>query len=97
MKALVILLIIGSLTWFGYSKFQGFHKRQRVVEATYVRPVNAASSKQKAGSGEFKCDGRTHCSQMTSCGEATYFLRNCPGTQLDGDNNGIPCERQWCN
>jgi hypothetical protein len=44
----------------------------------------------------YRCDGRTHCSQMTSCAEATFFLRNCPGTQMDGDGDGIPCERQWC-
>jgi hypothetical protein len=45
----------------------------------------------------FRCDGRTHCSQMTSCAEAKYFLANCPGAKMDGDRNGIPCERQWCN
>ena len=45
----------------------------------------------------FKCDGRTYCSQMTSCKEAKYFLNNCPGTQMDGDNDGIPCEQQLCS
>ena len=44
----------------------------------------------------YRCDGRTHCSQMTSCAEATYFLRNCPGTKMDGNNDGVPCEQQWC-
>jgi hypothetical protein len=33
---------------------------------------------------------------MKSCAEATYFLRNCPGTQMDGNNDGVPCEQQWC-
>ncbi|WP_296261889.1 excalibur calcium-binding domain-containing protein [Pseudomonas sp. UBA5706] len=46
--------------------------------------------------GSFKCDGRKYCSQMTSCAEAKYFLKYCPGTKMDGDHNGIPCERQWC-
>ena len=45
----------------------------------------------------FKCDGRVHCSQMNSCSEAKYFLRHCPGVKMDGDGNGIPCEKQWCN
>lgn len=45
----------------------------------------------------FGCDGRTHCSQMTSCAEATFFLRSCPGVEMDGDNDGIPCEQQWCS
>jgi hypothetical protein len=33
---------------------------------------------------------------MTSCAEATQFLKQCPGTQMDGDGDGEPCERQWC-
>lgn len=45
----------------------------------------------------FSCDGRKHCSQMTSCAEATYFTNNCPNTKMDGNNDGIPCEKQWCN
>ena len=43
------------------------------------------------------CDGRTYCSQMTSCKEATFFLNNCPDTKMDGDNDGVPCEQQWCH
>jgi len=45
----------------------------------------------------FQCDGRTRCSQMKSCAEATYFIENCPNTEMDGDNDGVPCERQWCD
>ena len=45
---------------------------------------------------QYRCDGRTRCSQMTSCDEAKFFLRTCPGTQMDGDSDGIPCEQQWC-
>ncbi len=44
----------------------------------------------------FTCDGRKHCSQMTSCAEATYFVQHCPNTKMDGNNDGIPCEQQWC-
>jgi hypothetical protein len=46
---------------------------------------------------KFKCDGRIYCSQMTSCEEATFFLKNCPGVKMDGDRDGVPCEKQWCN
>lgn len=53
-------------------------------------------STPKASNEQFRCDGRRRCSQMTSCAEATYFLRNCPNTKMDGNNDGIPCERQWC-
>jgi cold shock CspA family protein len=44
----------------------------------------------------YKCDGRTYCSQMTSCEEAKFFISHCPNTEMDGDNDGNPCESQWC-
>ena len=43
-----------------------------------------------------RCDGRTFCSQMTSCAEATWFLNHCPGVKMDGNRDGVPCEQQWC-
>lgn len=52
--------------------------------------------KKPSPSPQFRCDGRTHCSQMTSCAEATFFLRNCPNVKMDGDGDGVPCESQWC-
>jgi hypothetical protein len=45
---------------------------------------------------EFSCDGRTRCSQMRSCEEATWFINHCPGTKMDGDRDGVPCEEQHC-
>jgi len=59
-------------------------------------PGTGASSSAAVPSARFRCDGRTYCSQMTSCEEAKYFLANCPGVKMDGDKNGIPCEKQWC-
>ncbi len=44
----------------------------------------------------FTCDGRTRCTQMTSCEEATFFIENCPNTKMDGNKDGVPCESQWC-
>jgi len=32
---------------------------------------------------------------MGSYEEAKYFIKNCPNTKMDGDNDGIPCERQF--
>ena len=42
---------------------------------------------------EYTCDDRKHCSEMTSCEEAIFFVNNCPDTKMDGDNDGKPCER----
>ncbi len=47
-------------------------------------------------SSNFTCDGRTRCTQMTSCEEATFFIENCPNTKMDGNKDGVPCESQWC-
>lgn len=43
----------------------------------------------------FQCDGRQHCSEMRTYKEALFFLRNCPDTKMDGDGDGVPCERQF--
>ncbi|OEU66335.1 MAG: hypothetical protein BA863_10650 [Desulfovibrio sp. S3730MH75] len=45
----------------------------------------------------FSCRGKQHCSQMSSCKEARFYLLNCPNVKIDGDNDGYPCERQLCN
>lgn len=59
--------------------------------------LSGVSSHNAAPSGQYSCDGRTMCSQMTSCAESRYFIRHCPNTQMDGDGDGVPCESQWCN
>lgn len=70
----------------------------RLAEPPAAREVvPPAATTPAAPRQDFRCDGRTHCAQMTSCAEATYFLRNCPGVQMDGNHDGVPCERQWCH
>lgn len=58
-------------------------------------PVIVAAAAQADASGR-RCDGRRYCSQMSSCEEATWFVKNCPGAKMDGNNDGVPCEKQWC-
>ncbi len=41
-------------------------------------------------------DEQTEPPRLTSCAEANYFLRHCPGVKMDGNNDGVPCEQQWC-
>jgi endonuclease YncB( thermonuclease family) len=61
------------------------------------KPAAPAAAPAVATLGsKYRCDGRTYCSQMTSCEEATWFLKNCPGAKMDGNNDGVPCEKQWC-
>jgi hypothetical protein len=94
-KNILTILLIGVLAWQGYMKYQDKIKLANEQETTDSgEPIITSASKETES--PFTCDGRTHCSEMKSCEEATYFLRNCPGVQMDGDNDGVPCERQWC-
>ncbi|MDO4641147.1 MAG: cold shock domain-containing protein [Neisseria sp.] len=86
---------------------------ERMAAERQSYPLNQAPKQTPQGHGEkaakqsaftgtgksasFRCDGRTHCSQMTSCAEAKYFLANCPNVKMDGNHDGVPCERQWCH
>jgi hypothetical protein len=69
----------------------------RYIQTTTGKVKNVGGSVSTISSQSFKCDGRTHCSQMTSCAEATFFINHCPNTKMDGDNDGVPCEMQFCN
>lgn len=62
------------------------------AEPAYQNPV----TNTEVSKSIFKCDGRTRCTQMTSCEEAKFFITHCPNTKMDGDKDGIPCEDQWC-
>ena len=64
------------------------------VRGDWVDPAPVVTGQP---AGRFQCDGRQHCSQMKNCAEATYFIRNCPETKMDGDGDGIPCESQHCD
>jgi len=88
MRNLVTVVILVALGWYAYSQFQ----RRAHIESIEA-PVPSAPASAKSN---FKCGGRIYCSQMTSCAEATYFLQHCPGTKMDGNNDGVPCEKQWC-
>lgn len=59
------------------------------------KPVVAAPAAVTVAAAR-TCDGRKYCSEMISCEEATWFLKNCPGVKMDGNRDGVPCEKQWC-
>lgn len=100
MKNLLILIVICAAAWHFY--FKGSTQ----VESTHTKAIsefsNSDSIKTVSAAKEiakpkinYKCDGRQYCSQMTSYAEAKYFNLYCPNTKMDGDRDGIPCERQF--
>ena len=49
---------------------------------------------ESGGSGGFgACGSKRYCSEMSSCAEARYYLRQCGLSRLDGNNDGVPCEK----
>lgn len=71
-------------------------RSEKTTDAIKTNTGSSASSQQPiVTNAQFSCDGRIHCSQMRSYDEALFFLRNCPNTQMDGNGDGVPCERQF--
>jgi hypothetical protein len=101
MKKILLVVIFAALGWKAYEKYR--HNAGQIATAReHVLDVKADVSDapdidlKRSGQSAFACDGRTHCSQMKSCDEAKYFVENCPNVKMDGDNDGVPCETQWC-
>ncbi|KAB2962276.1 MAG: cold-shock protein [Zoogloea sp.] len=94
----ILLVLFGLLAYAAYSHFT----RQAPFPQSFSSPpVEHYAPSRPAGTlrtnvPAFKCDGRIYCAQMNSCAEATWFLRNCPGVRMDGNGDGVPCEKQWC-
>jgi hypothetical protein len=91
-RKLLLVVVLCAAGWTAFTRYQ--HSHGYSPEARDSEPALPAA--ELVSSSRFACDGRVYCSQMSSCEEATYFLQHCPGTKMDGDHNGIPCERQWC-
>lgn len=88
----VMLVAVGV---YGYAQYSKRADAYATADSGASQVLPAAHSPQPALTN-YRCDGRQHCSQMTSCAEATFFLKNCPGVKVDGDNDGVPCEQQLC-
>lgn len=112
MKKIILIALISVIAWQGYAKYQGHRpaEARTPVSSQETPPATLPVTSEvgealrpptpdavPAASPSFACDGRTYCSQMSSCEEATFFLNNCPGVKMDGDHDGIPCEQQWCS
>lgn len=41
----------------------------------------------------FTCGGKKYCSEMSSCEEAKHYLGQCGIKMLDGNGDGMPCEK----
>lgn len=79
----VVIVAIASFT---------FHRLDLGQSNQAPKTLSVPNPTKRMTTQQFTCDGRQHCSQMTSRAEAEYFIKHCPNTKMDGDNDGIPCE-----
>jgi cold shock CspA family protein len=85
---LPVLIVIG-VAVFIYSKVS---KEKNFVDQIEIPASEAQPIEQTE---QFQCQGKVWCSEMSSYEEAIFYLGNCPGTKMDGDGDGIPCEQQF--
>ena len=94
-----LLVFLVSVSFFFYNKLTKEKDFPVISNSSLISTPEEEiyfSSEEDVYKVEYNCDGRMYCSEMVSCEEATYFQRNCPGTKMDGNGDGVPCERQWC-
>ncbi|UOO77884.1 excalibur calcium-binding domain-containing protein [Neisseria sp. Dent CA1/247] len=99
MRKLILLLAVAGGFWqlWGKDAYNQWQNKPEVLSnITKQLPLKLPSQQARKEKSGFTCDGRTRCSQMTSCEEAKFFLQNCPNTKMDGNHDGVPCESQWC-
>jgi len=73
-------------------------------ESQRIPPWEWREAKRRRATGESiqsnkpaaSCEARKTCSQVSSCEEALFYLRQCKMTDLDKDGDGRPCEWGAC-
>jgi hypothetical protein len=96
---LLTLLLVGSTTFakplgnaenpFGISAGDGQQGLNAAVHQPQKKTPSVSSRQQTCGS-------KKYCKQMSSCAEAKFYLNHCGLSHMDGDHDGIPCEREAC-
>ena len=66
------------------------HGGKGLASTNQMRTMAAPAT---SNAGHFQCGAKLYCREMSSCAEATYYLKVCGLRRLDGDGDGVPCER----
>jgi hypothetical protein len=83
LKKLLLLALIVAIGWKYYLKPIDVSK-PALAESIQMQK---SESVRYTSEPSFSCDGRQHCSQMSSRAEAVYFINHCPNTKMDGDHD----------
>lgn len=79
---------------------RGLWADEEAVEPSQWRKQHPASAQSHAGVSQvaatapgIACGSKKHCSEMASCEEARHYLTQCGIKTLDGNSDGVPCEK----
>lgn len=87
LKTVVSLIFLVVFAVFAINKSQTTRNTTHLTPAVVENSVSAPVAQS-----QYSCQGKTYCSQMSSCEEAQFYQSNCSGTKMDGDGDGVPCE-----
>ena len=64
-----------------------------ILSAQSHATASSANTHKTATSPDSRCGNKKHCAEMSSCEEARHYLVQCGVKALDGNSNGMPCEK----
>ena len=86
--AALLLAIVAVVGW----RYNHQHQQRLADEREHAASPSTQAPALARAADAYQCTGKQHCSQMASCGEARFYVQHCPGTKMDGDGDGLPCE-----
>jgi endonuclease YncB( thermonuclease family) len=63
--------------------------KQKKARDTLIAPREPKAHQENNAA----CGSKHYCKEMASCEEAKFYLNQCGLTRIDGDGDGIPCEK----
>lgn len=93
--ALVLLIPFVGITWIASTCSSPTSNYPSQLSIPDQLPEQSSTTIPVSTGSSFQCQGKEHCSQMSSKEEAQFYLDHCPNVKVDGDHDGIPCEQQF--
>ena len=93
MRAIALAIGVLAVLMLGYDRWRA---RSIETEEASTPPPAYVLGESLRKHPQFSCEGKTRCSQMHSCDEVKFYLEHCPGVEIDGDHDGMPCEDRLC-
>lgn len=63
------------------------------MSSAVPQPQPPAGFNNARSTGSFVCGSKKYCREMASCDEAKFYLTQCGLRTIDGNHDGVPCEK----